>query len=120
MGIVFILLFSTISCNTTDTREVLKQADTLYLVVKTIVTDPAVLPILSRDTLEKLILLETRYLQAKKLYLSGVAEGDTKSKIFGFAGTLISIFEELPHLDKYKDQITTARVAIKILRIQLR
>ena len=120
VGCLFLALFGLVGCNMgTDTREVLKQADTLYLVVKTIVTDPGVMPLLSRDTLEKLIILEVRYLEAKEIYLSGAAEGGTKAKIFAMAGKLVDIFEDLPYLEKYKDKISAARVAVKIIRIQL-
>ncbi|RLB94626.1 MAG: hypothetical protein DRH26_00730 [Deltaproteobacteria bacterium] len=120
IGLTFVLMFSTFSCNMgADTREVLKQADTLYLVVRTVVTDPGVLPLLSRDTLEKLMTLEARYLDAKKLYLSGIDKEGLRTKILAYTGSLIGIFEKLPVLDKYSSQMATARVAVKILRIQL-
>ena len=114
------MLFTTLSCNwNADTRQLLKQSDVLYHVVKTIVTDPGVMPLLSRDTLEKLIILENSYLEAKKLYLSGVDQRDIRTKLLSYAGKLIGIFEILPQMDKYADQISAARVAVKIIKIQL-
>lgn len=119
-GLMFIMLFSLFACEmNTDTRQLLKQSDTLYLVVKTIVTDPGVMPLLSRDTLEKLLILENSYLEAKKLYLSGVDQRNIRTKLLSYAGKLIGIFEILPQMDKYKDQISAARVAVKIIKIQL-
>ena len=119
-GLAFIMLFSLFACEmNTDTRQLLKQSDTLYLVVKTIVTDPGVMPLLSRDTLEKLLILENSYLEAKKLYLSGVDQRNIRTKLLSYAGKLIGIFEILPQMDKYKDQISAARVAVKIIKIQL-
>ena len=119
-GLMFIMLFSLFACEmNTDTRQLLKQSDTLYLVVKTIVTDPGVMRLLSRDTLEKLLILENSYLEAKKLYLSGVDQRNIRTKLLSYAGKLIGIFEILPQMDKYKDQISAARVAVKIIKIQL-
>lgn len=119
IGLMCVLMFIGLSGCDQDTRQVLKQADTLYLVIRTVITDPGVLPLLSPETLEKLVVLEHNYLEAKNAYLAGANMEGLRAKILSYTGSLIGIFEQLPVMDKYKDQMSTARVAVKILKIQL-
>lgn len=116
--LAFALCLPIFGCNR-DVEKVLKNADTLYLTIKVIVEDPAVYDVLSDGTLDKLRLLEDRYLTAKQVYLAGQRDGTTVDKIFDIAGGLVTVFDDLPQIEKHGDEISAARVAVKALRVLL-
>ncbi len=104
----------------TDSKEVLKTTNALYLGIKTVVTDPAIQPDISTETLGRLGEIEQRYLMAaSKLQAAGEEDVSSLSIIIGCGDEILGIIDTWVLDGKYERQISAIRLSIKILKNHL-
>lgn len=120
LTILFAFLIAGIFLGCTDSKEILKTTNALYLDIKTVVTDPAIQPGISTEALDKLVVIEMNYLMAaSKLKEVGAADMKPLSVIISCADEILGILDALVLDGKYERQISAIRLSIKILKNHL-
>jgi hypothetical protein len=120
LTILFAFLIAGIFLGCTDSKEILKTTNALYLDIKTVVTDPAIQPGISTETLDKLVVIEQNYLMAAlKLQEMGDGNKEPLSIIIGCGDEILGIIDTLVLDGKYERQISAIRLSIKILKNHL-
>jgi hypothetical protein len=110
-------------CDDADKETILKHANKAYVSIRLIVTDPAILPLISEKNLAILQKAEDDYLAAvgiwKKLALSRTRGVTAADKIATCADTIIELLDAIELPEKYETKIAAVRVVVKVLRVQL-
>lgn len=99
---------------------ILAKTDLVYEVVRAIIVDPEVLPLIDANTLEHLKNIEKLYLFARAKHLEG-DQMDTSiiDVLIACSDELVCIMDVLPGVSKYAERIERAKTAIRILRVML-
>lgn len=97
-------------------QDVFQTADTLYLDIKTIVTDEEVMPLIPDKTMEHLAVVEKVYLSATKL--KDVDPNDIKpfELLIACADEILSLMDDLQLGEKYDKPLAAIRISVKMLR----
>lgn len=110
--IIFSLVF--VGCEKSK-EEILQTTNTVYLDIKTVVTDPSVRPMFSEEELTELRQLERTYLTAVDVYDKS-EDQDSLKVISDCASEILVLLTKNVVDDRYKAEITAVRLSIKILR----
>lgn len=120
IALASVLSCGLIGCKGGGDKTVFDRADLLRLDIRTIVTDPAVRPMIPESTLARLGTAESVFLKAKAVYDSG-GGGDAEplELLANSADEIITILDQLALGGKYEQEIAAIRLAVKILRNRL-
>jgi len=121
MAIVFVVMtVCIVGCNEIlkgKGDKILTTTDTIYLVVKIIVTDPEILPKIGTDDLQRLVAIEKAYLFAREKHLESSGENKAILDILVVsADEMFEIIESIPGISKYDSQIARAKTAVRIVQ----
>ena len=105
-------------------EKLLAEMNTIYLDVRTVITDPLVLPLIPEDKLSILQEAEKKYLDAVAILKTIDSEDTTDKKaklrtIIECADTILSVLDSLPISSSHKLELAAARVSINILKNHL-
>ena len=97
--------------------KILATTDTVYLVVRVIVTDPGVLPKIGENDLGRLVAIEKAYLFAREKHIESSGKDKAILDILVVsADEMFEIIESIPGISKYDDQIDRAKTAVRIIQ----
>lgn len=97
--------------------KILATTDTVYLVMRVIVTDPGVLPKIGADDLQRLVAIEKAYLFAREKHLESSGKDKAILDILVVsADEMFEIIESIPGISKYDNQIDRAKTAVRIIQ----
>lgn len=119
--LMFVLMAAcTVGCNgilNSKGDKILATTDTVYLVVRVIVTDPGVLPKIGENDLGRLVAIEKAYLFAREKHLESSGEDKAILDILVvIADEMFEIIESIPGISKYDSQIDRAKTAVRIIQ----
>ena len=122
---LFILAMAVIMPGCTmDKDEILSETNSIYLDIKTVVTDPAVSVLIPEKQMEKLAAAEQKYLKAVAI-LKNTDSIDTEDgkitlkNIIDCADTILEVIDALDLVGRYQAEIASARVSLKVLKNHL-
>ena len=120
MAVALVAVFSCVLVGCDDDKTVFERAEVLRLDIRTIVTDPAIKPMIPETTLARLAMAEKVFLEAKSVYDSG-GGGDVEplALLANSADEIVTILDQLALGGKYEREIAAIRLAVKILRNRL-
>lgn len=97
--------------------KILATTDTVYLVVRVIVTDPGVLPKIGENDLGRLVAIEKAYLFAREKHIESSGKDKAILDILVVsADEMFEIIESIPGISKYDNQIDRAKTAVRIVQ----
>jgi hypothetical protein len=102
-----------------DTSRVLKTTHAIYLDVRTVVTDPAVMPMFAPAELQRLAELERQYLEVAERMEAYPNDAEAIEKVSYLAGEILGIINEVAFVGKARPYIAAIRISIQILRNHL-
>ncbi len=117
--LVFVMAFG-IGCQTSRPKR-LETINALYLDIKTIITDPAIKPMIPPGKLKRLADLERKYLAAvSRLKASKVPDDKVDLAIIAECGSkLLGIVNSLVLEGKYSKELEAIKLGVKLLRNHL-
>ena len=122
MRLILILLLVLMGCIETGPYtpdKVLSVTQATYLDVRTVVTDPEVLPMFSPAEIKALEDLETRYLAAADRLKNFPGEADAIEQVANLATDLLTIINNVDFLPKVRPYVSAIRISIQLLRNRL-
>lgn len=120
---ILVMVVILLGCNM-DKDKILSETNSIYLDIKTVVTDPAVSVLIPEKQMEKLAAAEQKYLKAVAL-LKNTESIDTDNgkvtlkTIIECADTILEVIDALDLVGRYQAEIAAARVSIKVLKNHL-
>jgi hypothetical protein len=102
-----------------DTGRVLKTTHAIYLDVRTVVTDPEVMPMFAPAELQRLAELERQYLEVAERMEAYPNDAEAIEKVSYLAGEILGITNEVAFVGKARPYIAAIRISIQILRNHL-
>jgi predicted RNA-binding protein with EMAP domain len=102
-----------------DINQVLQETQKIYLDVRTVVTDPEVMPLFTAEELERLADLERKYLEAAKRMKAFPEDAEAIEQISWIATEILTIIGEVESIEKYQPYVAAIRISIQILRNHL-
>jgi hypothetical protein len=114
LALIVLSAFALFSCNSEE--RLIRVSNAIYLDVKTVVTDPAIMEDISPEKLEKLAELERTYLEAVSILKRMPKDEGALTMLVFCADELLIIVDDLDKYGKYKDVVTTIRISTKLLK----
>lgn len=102
-----------------NTNRVLKTTQAIYLDVRTVVTDPEVMPLFAPAELERLADLERQYLEVAERMEAFPDDGEAIEQVSYLAGEILGIIDEVEFVDGAKPYIAAIRISIQLLKNHL-
>lgn len=102
-----------------DINRVLQETQKIYLDVRTVVTDPEVLPLFTDEELERLADLERRYLEVAERMKAFPEDAEAIEQVSFIAGEILEILDEITFVEKARPYVAAIRISIGILRNHL-
>lgn len=124
-ALVTLMGFALAGCATSGTPDpididrVLQVTQTIYLDVRTVVTDPEVLPLFTDEELERLADLERRYLEVAERMKAFPEDAEVIEQVSFIAGEILEILDEITFVEKARPYVAAIRISIGILRNHL-
>lgn len=100
-------------------NKILKTTNSIYLDVRTVVTDPEVIPLFTAEELERLAELEKRYLQVADTLRAFPDDAEAIEQISWIATEILMIINEVEFIEKYRPYVAAIRISIQVLRNHL-
>jgi predicted RNA-binding protein with EMAP domain len=100
-------------------NKVLETTQAIYLDVRTVVTDPEVMPLFTDKELERLAELEKRYLQVADTLRAFPDDAEAIEQISWIANEILTIIGEVESIEKYQPYVAAIRISIQVLRNHL-
>jgi predicted RNA-binding protein with EMAP domain len=100
-------------------NKILKTTNSIYLDVRTVVTDPEVMPLFTAEELERLADLERKYLEAAKRMKAFPEDAEAIEQISWIATEILTIIGEVESIEKYQPYVAAIRISIQVLRNHL-
>jgi hypothetical protein len=114
LALIVLSAFALFSCNSDE--RLIRVSNAIYLDVKTVVTDPAIMEDISPEKLEKLAELERTYLEAVSILKRMPKDEGALTMLVFCADELLIIVDDLDKYGKYRDVVTTIRISTKLLK----
>lgn len=114
LALIVLSAFALFSCNSEE--RLIRVSNAIYLDVKTVVTDPAIMEDISPERLEKLAELERTYLEAVSILKRMPKDEGALTMLVFCADELLILVDDLDKYGKYKDVVTTIRISTKLLK----
>ena len=103
----------------TKTEKILATTDRIYTDIRIVVTDPEVRTLFSKDTLNKLSELETKYLATTERLKMVPDDAEAIEFLSMYATEALAIFGDVTMIEKYRPYMAMIRISIKLLRSHL-
>jgi hypothetical protein len=100
-------------------NKILKTTNSIYLDVRTVVTDPEVMPLFTAEELERLAELEKRYLQVADTLRAFPDDAEAIEQISWIATEILTIIGDVESIEKYQPYVAAIRISIQVLRNHL-
>jgi predicted RNA-binding protein with EMAP domain len=100
-------------------NKILKTTNSIYLDVRTVVTDPEVITLFTAEELERLAELEKRYLQVADTLRAFPDDAEAIEQISWIATEILTIIGEVESIEKYQPYVAAIRISIQVLRNHL-
>lgn len=100
-------------------NKILKTTNAIYLDVRTVVTDPEVMPLFTAEELERLAELEKRYLQVADTLRAFPDDAEAIEQISWIATEILTIIGDVESIEKYQPYVAAIRISIQVLRNHL-
>lgn len=100
-------------------NKILKTTNSIYLDVRTVVTDSEVIPLFTEKELERLADLEKKYLQVADTLRAFPNDAEAIEQISWIATEILMIINEVEFIEKYRPYVAAIRISIQILRNHL-
>ena len=97
----------------------LKTTHAIYLDVRTVVTDPAVMPMFMPAELRQLSELERQYLEAVRILEGRPDDAAAIEQISYLATEILMVLEQVVFVEKVRPYVAAIRISIKLLRNHL-
>jgi len=114
LALIVLSAFVLFSCNSEE--RLIRVSNAIYLDVKTVVTDPAIMEDISPERLEKLAELERTYLETVSILKRMPKDEGALEMLVFCADELLIIVDDLDKYGKYRDVVTTIRISTKLLK----
>jgi predicted RNA-binding protein with EMAP domain len=100
-------------------NKILKTINSIYLDVRTVVTDPEVITLFTAEELERLAELEKRYLQVADTLRAFPDDAEAIEQISWIANEILTIIGDVESIEKYQPYVAAIRISIQVLRNHL-
>ena len=96
-------------------NKVLKTANAIYLDVRTVITDPEVMPMLAPAELDRLADLERKYLEVADTLRAFPDDSEAIEQLSWIATEILYVINDV-YVEKYRPYVAAIRISIKLLR----
>ena len=96
-------------------NKVLKTANAIYLDVRTVITDPEVMPMFTPGELERLSDLERKYLEVADTLRAFPDDSEAIEQLSWIATEILYTINSV-QVEKYRPYVAAIRISIKLLR----
>jgi len=116
LALAVILMAMTVSPGCTETKDLVKTSNALYLDIKTIVTDPEVAAGIPPETMARLASLERTYLEAANVLRDRPESTEPMEVLAYCADEILTLLTGMTVTGKYQSAISAVRISVKLLR----
>ena len=95
--------------------KVLKTANSIYLDVRTVITDPEVMPMFAPAELDRLADLERKYLEVADTLRAFPDDSEAIEQLLWIATEILYVINSV-QVEKYRPYVAAIRISIKLLR----
>lgn len=96
-------------------NKVLKTANAIYLDIRTVVTDPEVMPMFTPGEIERLADLERKYLEVADTLRAFPDDSEAIEQLSWIAAEILYVINSV-QVEKYRPYVAAIRISIKLLR----
>lgn len=96
-------------------NKVLKTANSIYLDVRTVITDPEVMPMFTPSELDRLEDLERKYLEVADTLRAFPDDAEAIEQLSWIATEILYVINSV-QVEKYRPYVAAIRISIKLLR----
>lgn len=107
------------SVDPVNTNRLLKTTHSVYMDIRTVVTDPEVRPMFSPAELEKLAELERQYLAVTEILKKHPNNEEAVQQVSQLATEILGILGEVEFVDGAKPYIAAIRISTQLLKNHL-